>query len=358
MGEMQPAPSIVRQRYLGEGAGDEYWMRRALDEAARGVGATSPNPPVGAVLVKDGRLLAKGFHAAAGQAHAELMALRSLASPSEAKGATLYVTLEPCSTQGRTPPCVEAIRAAGLSRVVYGSTDPNPSHAGRAKDLLEAAGLEVRAGVLTAECDALIRIFRHWITQRRSYVIAKAAMSWDGRLATGPGQDRWLTGPSARRDAQDMRREVEAILVGAETLRQDDPSLSLRHPWAPKGKELWRIILSRSGKLPSAARVFRDGMADRTIVLGEMDLADLPTLLAERGFTSVLIEGGGQILGQAFAARIVQEVHFYLAPRLVGGNPALVPLLSSSAFLAVGFRDLSIAKLGDDLKLRAYPTYG
>jgi diaminohydroxyphosphoribosylaminopyrimidine deaminase/5-amino-6-(5-phosphoribosylamino)uracil reductase len=207
---------------------DEKLMRAALREAERGLGLTSPNPTVGAVIVRSGRIIARGWHHQAGQPHAEIEALSALRNPRQAKGATLYVTLEPCSTHGRTPPCVEAILRAGLARVVVGATDPNPRHAGRGIELLRAAGVETVTGVLEAECVALNEGFNKWIVTGMPWVIAKAGLSLDGRLTRPPGEGQWLTSPESRADAMRLRARVDAILIGANTLRADNPRLTLR----------------------------------------------------------------------------------------------------------------------------------
>ncbi|HWB60221.1 MAG TPA: bifunctional diaminohydroxyphosphoribosylaminopyrimidine deaminase/5-amino-6-(5-phosphoribosylamino)uracil reductase RibD, partial [Chthoniobacteraceae bacterium] len=192
---------------------DEKYMRLALREAAKGIGHTSPNPAVGAVLVsRAGKILARGWHHAAGCPHAEIEAL---GKTRHARGATLYVTLEPCSTRGRTPPCTEAIIAAGIARVVIGAIDPNPAHAGRAVKILKRAGIAVTTGLLAAECAALNRPFNKWIVTGMPYVYAKAGMSLDGRIARQPGEGQWITSPASRAHVQKLRARVDAILIGA-----------------------------------------------------------------------------------------------------------------------------------------------
>ncbi len=298
-------------------------MRLALREAERGVGYTSPNPAVGAVIVRNGRVLARGFHHAAGQPHAEIEALGALKRPAQARGATIYVTLEPCSTHGRTGPCTEAILRAGLGRVVIGATDPNPRHAGRGVGMLEAGGIEVRAGVLGDECARLNRAFNRWIVTGRPWVIAKAALTLDGRLTRPPGESRWLSGPAARAHAHRQRARVDAILIGAGTLRADNPRLTVRGA-AASGKagparQPWRVVLTRSGDLPAGAHLFTDEWENRTLVFRQKSLEQVLAELGWRQVTSVLIEGGGQTLGEAFDRELVDEVQFYLTPLLSGG---------------------------------------
>ena len=303
---------------------DTRAMRLALAEARKGLGRTSPNPAVGALVVLAGRILARGHHRGAGLPHAEVEAIRA-AGAKRCRGATLYVTLEPCSTHGRTPPCTDAIIAAGFARVVFGATDPNPRHAGRAAKILRVAGIEVTRGVLAEECAALNCAFNHWITTRRPWVIAKCAMSLDGRLTRPPGESTWLTRPAARRHAQKLRARVDAILVGAATIRADNPRLTLRGPAARDGaRQPWRVVLTRSGRLPAAANVLTDAHRERTLVFRGKTLRRALADLGAREITSVLIEGGGDVLGQAFDAGLVNEIQFYYAPLLLGGPVAAV----------------------------------
>jgi diaminohydroxyphosphoribosylaminopyrimidine deaminase/5-amino-6-(5-phosphoribosylamino)uracil reductase len=297
-------------------------MRAALREAAKGAGATSPNPAVGAVLVRRGRIIARGWHRRAGMPHAEVEALQALPDPALAKGATLYVTLEPCCTTGRTPPCTEAILRAGIRRVVVGATDPHPEHAGRGLEILRRHGVEVVDGVLKEACAHLNRAFFKWITTRRPWVLAKAALSLDGRLTRPPGEGRWLTGAAALRDAHRLRALSDAVLIGAETLRTDDPSLLVRNVPLPSGKpQPWRVVLTRGGgPLPPAAQIFTDAHRDRTLVFSAQSLESVLSELGERyAVTQLLVEGGGEVLGAFFDGGFVDEVCFYLAPILCGG---------------------------------------
>ena len=297
-------------------------MRAALAEARRGIGSASPNPAVGAVLVRGQRVISRGYHRASGQPHAEIECLAAAPSGS-LRSATLYVTLEPCSTIGRTPPCTDAIVRAGVGRVVIGATDPNPLHSGRGIDQLRAAGIKVTTGVLAAECSRLNEAFNKWIVTGKPFVIAKCGMSLDGRLTRVPNEGRWLTGPAARRHAMQLRAQVDAILIGAETLRRDNPRLTTR---GMRGaRQPWRVVLSRSGKLPRDAHLFADRFAARTLVYRNKTLRQVLADLGRREITSVLIEGGGNVLGQAFDARLVDKVQFYLAPVFTGGPVLAVP---------------------------------
>lgn len=298
---------------------EEKFLRLALKEARRGLGRTAPNPMVGAVLVKDGRVLSSGWHRAAGQPHAEIEALRALKDPAHARGATLYVTLEPCCTHGRTPPCTEAIIAAGLKRVVFGATDPNPAHAGRAVALLKKARIAVSHGLLADECNALNAAFNKWVTTGMPLVIAKAGLSLDGRLSRPPGEGQWITSERSRADAMRLRSEADAILIGAGTLRTDNPQLTIRGVPGFAGKQPLRVVMTRRGHLPKDSHLFTDEHRHRTLVYRGESLRFVLRDLARRGCNNVLIEGGGELLGAAFDARLVDRVRFYLAPLLCGG---------------------------------------
>lgn len=295
---------------------DEQFMQAALREAEKGVGTTSPNPAVGAIAVVGGKIIGKGHHRLAGGAHAEIECLAQL-PPAVAERVTLYVTLEPCSTSGRTPPCTDAIIASGIRSVVIGATDPNPLHSGRGIELLREARIAVCSGVLEQQCAELNRAFNKWIQTRTPFVIAKCGMSLDGRLTAGPGESRWITSPAARRHANSRRARVDAILVGAETVRVDNPRLTVRD--GKRTRQPRRVILSRSGALSRTAHVFSDRDAERTLVFRNDSLADVLAELGRREITSVLIEGGGAVLAQALDERLIDSVEIYLGSVLTGG---------------------------------------
>ncbi len=333
---------------------DEQFMRAALAEARRGLGRVSPNPAVGAVLVQRGRIIATGFHRASGLPHAEVECLA--AAGGSLRRATLYVTLEPCSTTGRTGSCTDAIIRSGVGRVVIGATDVNPRHAGRAQGLLVQAGLKVTSGILAEECSRLNESFNKWIVTGRPFVIAKCGMSLDGRLTRPPNESRWLTSAASRRHARLLRAQADAILIGAETLRRDNPRLTIRG--IPGATQPWRVVLSRSGKLPRSAHLFTDRFAERTLVYRRADLAATLADLGSKEITSVLIEGGGDILSQAFAARLVDKVHFYLAPLFTGGPVQAVGgagagTTRESARLA----KVEYERIGGDVLVSGYPRW-
>jgi diaminohydroxyphosphoribosylaminopyrimidine deaminase/5-amino-6-(5-phosphoribosylamino)uracil reductase len=308
------------------------------------------------VIVRGGRVVARGYHHRAGLPHAEIEALHALPRQSLARGATLYVTLEPCSTHGRTPPCTSAIIEAGFARVVVGTVDPNPRHAGRGLELLRAHGIEVRAGVLERECHELNAPFNKWIVTGLPWVIAKAGLSLDGRLTRPPGESRWLTGEQARADAHRLRARVDAILIGANTLRADDPSLTVRGAAAnPDRPQPWRVVVSGGrNPLPRKAKLFTDEHRERTLVFRRRSLRGILRELGRRhGVTSVLIEGGMRVLGEAFDRHLVDEVCFYLAPILCGGPIVAVGGRGvATSAEAPPLHQVSYEKVGEDLVLR------
>ena len=328
---------------------DIKFLRAALLEAARGSGQTRPNPAVGAVVVKKNRILARGWHRAAGCPHAEIEALRALKNISDARGATLYVTLEPCSTHGRTPPCTQAIIAAGIRRVVYGARDPNPSHAGRADRILKKAGVAVTRGILAKECALLNEAWNKWIATGFPFVVAKAGMSLDGCIASPPGR-RWITSEEARLDAMRLRAACGAILVGGETVRADNPRLTIRG--IPSASQPWRAIWTRSGKLPRTSHLFTDEFREKTLVYKNVPLREVLKDLGAKGVESVLIEGGGHTLGEAFDQRLVDRVVFYVAPTLIGGGvPAIAGRGAGSNEEGLRLNDATYQRIGPDLKI-------
>lgn len=326
-------------------------MRLAQAEARKGRGLTSPNPAVGAVLARNNRILARGFHRRAGEEHAEVDCLGKIAGPIPSES-TLYVTLEPCSTRGRTEACVSYILERGVKRVVIGAVDPNPKHAGRAINLLRSGGVEVTVGVLAGECEELNEAFNKWIVTGRPFVIAKCGMTLDGRLTRPPAESQKITSPRARAEGRQLRETVDAVLVGAETVRRDNPRLTSRQ--RSTRPEPRRVILTRSGKLPAGARIF--SQRGETIVLkGASPLEEILRELGRREMTSVLIEGGGEILTQALAARVIDKFHIYVAP-LFSAGPTLAfagrGALSTAEALAV--HQVRYHRIGDDLRITAY----
>src|SRR5690349_14420114 len=256
----------------GHALSDEAWMRLALRLAARAEGQTSPNPMVGAVLVRGGQRIGQGWHHRAGHPHAEIEALRDAkARHAATRDATLYVTLEPCSTHGRTPPCTNAIIEAGIQRVVVAATDPNPAHAGRGFRLLRRKGIAVEIGLLADEATRLNEAFNHWIVHRTPYVVVKAAMTLDGKIATASGESKWITGSLAREAGMRLRRQADAILVGVNTAVLDDPRLTVRQLSGKTQKQpaarLRRIVIDSEARTPLTAQVVTDAFAKLTTIV-------------------------------------------------------------------------------------------
>ncbi len=339
---------------------DEHFLSLALEEARRGIGLTSPNPPVGAVIVRGNRVIGRGFHRGAGLPHAEIEAIKDVRrragnrAPSRLKGAAIYITLEPCSTSGRTPPCTTALVEAGFSRVIFGTRDPNPAHRGRAVRILRSRGIAVSTGVLEADCRHLIRMFCKFTLTKMPFVIAKSALTIDGRITRERGGPRWITGPEARREVHLLRSQVDAILIGGETLRRDNPRLTVRGVGGRKvGPQPWRVILTRSGKLPSKSHVFNDIHKDKTLVYQGCSLRLVLRDLGKQGIVSVLLESGGDLMGQAFKAQLIDEVLFYLAPRIGGGA---IRAVSGKGF-SCQLDEVSIVPVGKDFRVAGVPRY-
>jgi len=331
----------------------EKFMRAALLQAKKGLGTTSPNPAVGAVLVSRNRIIAWGHHRRAGGDHAEIDCLGKLDDPIPAE-AVLYVTLEPCSTRGRTAPCANYIIQRGVRRVVIGAVDPNPKHRGRAIGLLHAAGVDVRTSVLEDECTRLNEAFNKWIVTGEPFVIAKCGMSLDGYLTRPPGETRWLTSESSRTHAHQLRAVVDAILVGAETIRRDNPRLTVRK--GPRRTQPWRVILTKSGRLPQNATIFRDSAKERTVVYRNRTLRAVLRDLGRREITSVLIEGGGDVLSQALDQRLIDKVQIYIAPLFTGGGVlAFGGKGAASTQQSLRLESPRYERIGQDICITSYP---
>jgi diaminohydroxyphosphoribosylaminopyrimidine deaminase/5-amino-6-(5-phosphoribosylamino)uracil reductase len=334
---------------------DAHWMSLALVEAGKGVGKTAPNPPVGCVLVKDGICIGLGWHRAAGLPHAEREAIadaRRKGHPTQ--GATAYVTLEPCSTHARTPPCTEAIIEAGIARVVYASVDANPDHAGAADNILRNAGIEVVSGVLSGETGKILRPFFKVSKTGLPWVIWKSAMSLDGRITRPPGESQWITNEQSRKDVQILRSTVDAILTSGETVRRDKPALTIREPDLLEGRnQPWRVICTdHPDILPGDAPLLCDEWRDRTLIRPRHDLrGTLEGLVREQGVLTVLIEAGGVFSAALFEQGLVDEVVLYYAPLLCGGP---VPALAGPGFTpSLTLSTPEYIRLGDDIRLRA-----
>ena len=359
---------------------DAAYMQRALDLAARALGRTSPNPAVGAVLVRGNRIIGEGFHRKAGRPHAEIEALKNLTDA--AAGATLYVNLEPCSHHGRTPPCADAVIQAGIKRVVIGMADPNPLVKGRGTRRLRRAGIEVQTGVLRQACEQLNEDFSLFIRTGRPMVTLKLAASLDGRIATVSGDSRWISGASSRRFVHELRNQVDAILVGSGTVNSDNPQLTCR---IRGGRDPLRVILdSRLSTNPHAQTYTQKSTASTLIATtqagakkrhrfaqldpGQVEIVALPAqnrrvpiqlVLAElgkRGIKHVLIEGGGQVAAAALHENVVDKVLFFYGPILLGGDgQAMIGTLGISQ-VAAGkkLHTVQVTQRGEDVVVSAY----
>jgi diaminohydroxyphosphoribosylaminopyrimidine deaminase/5-amino-6-(5-phosphoribosylamino)uracil reductase len=384
-------------------------MRLALALARRGVGATSPNPMVGAVLVQGGKIIGRGWHRRAGLPHAEIEALRDAHKRGHAlRGATLYVTLEPCSTHGRTPPCTKAIIAAGIKRVVFGAVDPNPRHAGKGFNILRRAGIEAaKFGVLPSsssdaahspsrlkeELQILNEAFNHWIVHRTPFVTVKAAMTLDGKIATASGESKWITGEKARAHGMKLRHGSDAILVGINTILADNPSLTVRAKmedgrWK-MAKPIRRLILDSMARTPLDAKVVSDELAALTTIVvsksapknraaalakkvnvivapatkshiayrkSQIDLRWLLKKLGAENVTSLLVEGGGEVNASFLLGGFAQRAVFFYAPKILGGRDSRKAVAGDGAKSpgeAIRLREVKWRKLGGDLLLTA-----
>lgn len=332
---------------------DRHFMELALAEARKGIGKTAPNPPVGAVVVKNGVLLGSGWHRAAGMPHAEREALADVMrnhGPDAARGSTLYVTLEPCSTHGRTPPCTQGLIEAGVARVVYACVDRNPAHAGRADDILTTAGIEVTSGTCREEAEKILRPFFKVRATGLPWVIWKTAMSLDGRLTRPPGESQWLTGEKARADVQRLRATVDAILTSGTTVRRDKPALTIREPELLEGRnQPWRVVFSDQPEtLPMDAPLFS---GDRVLIRPRHDIGQtLRKLVRDQGVLSVMTEAGGVFSAALFEAGLVDEVVIYYAPLLCGGP---VPALAGAGLSqSLHLEETEFIRLGEDIRLR------
>jgi len=360
---------------------DRNWMRRALDLAVRARGRTSPNPMVGAVIVTDGQVVGEGFHAYAGSDHAEVAALRE-AGPAAAEG-TLYVSLEPCCHQGRTPPCVDQILGAGIRRVVAAGEDPNPSVSGRGFASLREAGVRVEVGLLGEEAARLNEAFFKYIRTGVPFVTLKVAASLDGKIATRTGESRWITGESARRRVHQLRNEVDAVLVGIGTVLRDDPLLTTRLGIADQRDPI-RVIVDNLARLPLRAKVVNRAstaptilavsqMAPRTklealeregvqVIVVEnsprrVSLERLLEVLGKRGILSVMIEGGAEINASALREGIADKVLVFLAPILIGGKSTPTAVGGEgieSLAQALRLRDVRIERFDGDILVEGY----
>ncbi len=356
---------------------DQNYMLQAIQLAKQGEGWTNPNPMVGAVIVKNGRIIGKGYHKKCGELHAERNAIASLTESAE--GATIYVTLEPCCHYGKTPPCTEAIIEQKIKRVVIGSRDPNPKVSGKGIKMLQEAGIEVIEDFMREECDRLNPVFFHYITTKTPYVVMKYAMTLDGKIATKTGASKWITGEAAREEVQHMRHRYMGIMAGIGTVLADDPMLNVRvEGW----KSPIRILCDSGLRIPLDGQIVKSAGKYRTIVAyadsenteakrkrlhemgveticcpdenNQVDLKKLMKYLGEEGIDSILLEGGGTLNDSALRAGIVQEVQAFIAPKLFGGMNSKTPVEGIGVRFpseAVKLKCTDICQIGEDIRI-------
>lgn len=355
---------------------DIYYMRRALELAEKGRGKTSPNPMVGCVIVKDDRIIAEGYHEKAGGPHAEIVALNN--AMEDVSNSTIYVTLEPCTHFGKTPPCVNKVIEAHPKRVVIAMQDPNPLVAGKGIEALKSSGIDVIVGILEADACKLNEIFIKFITHRIPFVIAKWAMTMDGKIATVTGDSKYISAGDSLKIVHKLRSEVDAVLIGGKTAIKDDPLLTVRHIEG-EYKNPIRIILDTKKGLPENLNVFKNRtiastwvitsydhdypFADRVIKLkstsdGYVSLTDLMKELGKLKITSVLIEGGGTIFASSFQHNIIDKVYCFVCPKIFGGESATTPVmglgLAKGVNESVNLKISSVKQLGRDILIEAY----
>lgn len=357
---------------------DEKYMKIALELAQKGRGKVSPNPMVGAVIVKKGKIIGQGYHEKCGEAHAEVNAFNN--ATEDVTGATIYVTLEPCSHYGKTPPCVNKIIEKKISKVVVGSVDPNPLVAGKGVCKLRENGIEVITGIMDEECKKVNEVFMKYIVTKRPFIILKSAMTLDGKIATVIGDSKWITNEESRKLVHELRNEVTGIMVGVNTVITDDPQLTCR---IENGKNPIRIVVDSKLRTPLSAKIF-DGDCSEVIIattkngdkekkdklesLGvkvltinskdeKVDLQHLTEVLGELKIDSVLIEGGSILNYSALEQNIVDKVQVYIAPKLIGGENSKTPIGGKGIELlkdAINVKELTYRNIGNDILLEGY----
>jgi len=357
---------------------DEQWMKRALRLAEAGRGRTSPNPVVGAVLVKKGKVVGEGYHAKIGEAHAEIIALRQ--ARDKARGAVLYLNLEPCTHYGRTPPCVPQVIKAGVKRVVIGMEDPNPLVNGKGIEALRKSGLDVKVGVLEKKCRRLNEAFCKYILKKEPFVVLKVAATLDGKIATRNGDSKWISGEASRRFVHKLRDQVDGVLVGIGTVLRDDPLLTAR---MKEGREPYRIVLDSRLKIPEEAKVFEhspskvilattgsapqdkiERLEKRGVLVliidsreGRVNLRSCLCKLGEIGVTNLLVEGGSQVNGSFLNEGLIDKFLLFLSPKLMG-DPQALGIFSgrgvSNLKEAVALKEIKTKKIGEDIFVEGY----
>ncbi|HEX9078217.1 MAG TPA: bifunctional diaminohydroxyphosphoribosylaminopyrimidine deaminase/5-amino-6-(5-phosphoribosylamino)uracil reductase RibD [Desulfuromonadaceae bacterium] len=359
-------------------ASDIKYMKRALTLARKGIGRTTPNPAVGCVIVRDNRIVGEGWHRKAGTPHAEVHALDMAGEA--ARGADVYVTLEPCCHTGLTPPCCDALIRAGVARVIVGMTDPNPRVNGGGLSALKRAGIDTVGGVLEEECRAINRPFIKHVTTGHPFVTYKCAMTLDGKIATVTGDSRWISSDESRTYVHRLRSRCDAVMVGVDTIIADNPQLTVRHV---RGKNPLRIVVDSNLRTPCSVGVLSGPLAKKTIIAtteinprihrryqqsgatvlvcrrhhDRVDLADLWQQLGKRGIQSILMEGGSRLAGEALMQGLIDECVFFYAPKLIGSDgfsPFAITGVTAMV-QALSFSDLKVQRMGSDILVTAHP---
>ena len=361
---------------------DESFMRKTIRLAKKGLGSTSPNPLVGAIVVKGGGIIGSGYHKKAGAPHAEIEALTKAGK--NAKGATLYVNLEPCNHYGRTPPCTKAILKSKIKKVIVGMVDPNPHVIGGGCEFLSSHGVKVRCNVLEKACRRLNEVYISYITKNKPFVILKGALTLDGWIATKKGNSKWITGEKSRRFVHLLRKYVDAILVGKETVIKDDPYLT-PYLLGRSASNPFRVIVDTHLRIPLESKVFHSSKSGLTIIAvgsnvdgvkrkkieglgtrvvscrirnGRIDLTDLLDTLAKMSISSVLVEGGATLFGSMIRENLVDKYYIFLAPKLLGGDNGL-PFAKGPGCDSIErcfmLKDLKIRRFDEDIMIEAYP---
>lgn len=364
---------------------DIRFMRKALRQARKGSGRTSPNPAVGAVIVDNGVIIAKGHHKKAGSPHAEVNALNKVGG--KAPGCTLYVTLEPCNHHGRTPPCTESILNSGIGRVVVGMKDPNPDVSGGGCEHLEKHGIDVTSGVLEKECRLLNEAYIKSVLSKRPFVISKSAVTLDGWTATAAGHSKWITNDKSRQFVHRLRDKVDAIMVGVGTVLADDPQLTTRLG-NNRGRDPLRIVVDSRLRTPSHAKIVNHISSSDTIVAigndvppasvkrltkkgvmaigcptidGRIDLAALMDILVKKSVTNILLEGGATLAGAMLREKLIDKCYIFIAPKILGGGDG-IPMYAGAGpkkmDRSVSLKDIKTRRFGDDIMIEGYPDYG
>ena len=357
---------------------NQEYMRLAIEIAKKGAGKVNPNPMVGAVIVKDERVIGQGYHKYYGGNHAEVNAFENLSDNPE--GATIYVTLEPCSHYGKTPPCVDKIIANKISKVVVGTLDPNPLVEGRGIKALKEAGIEVITGVLEEECKKLNEVFMKYIIEKKPFVVLKTAMTLDGKIATESGESKWITSDKSRQEVHKLRNKLSAIMVGVNTVIKDNPELTCR---LEGGKNPVRIIVDSKLRIPLGSNVVVDNLAqtivattevadkDKILVLEKLgvkvliinsknervDLKSLMIELGKRGIDGILLEGGATLSFSALEENIVDKIQVYIAPKIIGGEKSKTSIGGKGIEKlsdAIMLNNMTVKSVGTDLLIEAY----